>query len=59
MSLEMREMHRANPLIVTALGEAGTGLVPLTVPSIPLALLLGVNEPAPEMTLMTAFSVPP
>jgi hypothetical protein len=38
--------------MVTALGEAGTGLVSLTVPSTPLALLLGVKEPAPEMILM-------
>jgi hypothetical protein len=43
-------MHRAYLLIVTAIGEAGTGLVSLVLPSAPLALLLGVKHAAPETT---------
>jgi hypothetical protein len=41
-------MHRANLLIVTALGEAGTGLLLLVWPPVLLALLLGVNQASPE-----------
>jgi hypothetical protein len=41
-------MHRAHLLIVTALGEGGTGVVLLAFPSLPLALLLGVDQASPE-----------
>jgi hypothetical protein len=43
-------MHRANLLIVTALGETGTGLLLLVWPPVLLALLLGVNQASPETT---------
>jgi hypothetical protein len=43
-------MHRTNLLIVTALGEAATGLLLLAWPPVLFALLLGVNEPSPETT---------
>jgi hypothetical protein len=43
-------MHRAYLLIVTALGEAGTGLLLLVWPPVLLALLLGVNQASPETT---------
>jgi hypothetical protein len=46
-------MKRAYLLIVTAVGEGGTGLLLLVVPSVPLALLLGVERAAPE-TLFVA-----
>jgi hypothetical protein len=46
-------MHRAYLLIVTAIGEAGTGLVSLARPSVPLALILGVERAAPEATFIT------
>jgi hypothetical protein len=36
-------------LIVTALGEAGTGLLLLVLPSGPLALLLGVEDASREL----------
>ena len=41
-------MHRAHLLIVTAVAEGGTGLLLLVLPSVPLALLLGVEQPSPE-----------
>jgi hypothetical protein len=41
-------MHRALLWIVTAVLEAGTGLALLIVPSVPLALLLGLTQAAPE-----------
>jgi hypothetical protein len=41
-------MHRKWLLIVTAFVEVGTGLFLLFLPSIPLALLLGVSLAAPE-----------
>jgi hypothetical protein len=41
-------MHRAYLLIVTGVGEAGTGLLLLILPSVPLALLLGVEDAARE-----------
>jgi hypothetical protein len=41
-------MHRANLLIVTAVGEAGIGLLLLVRPSVPLALLLGVEHASRE-----------
>jgi hypothetical protein len=44
-------MHRLYFLIVTALAEAGTGLLLLIVPSIPVALLLGVKEVSAEVAI--------
>jgi len=41
-------MHRANLLIVSAIGEGGTGLLLLVLPSVLLALLLGVEKAEPE-----------
>jgi len=41
-------MHRAHFLIVTAIVEAGTGLLLLFLPAVPLVLLLGVSQAAPE-----------
>jgi hypothetical protein len=41
-------MHRAYLLLVTSILEGGTGVVLLFLPSIPLMLLLGVREGAPE-----------
>jgi hypothetical protein len=45
-------MHRAKLLIVTAFLEVGTALLLLFVPAVPLALLLGVGEAAPETLLV-------
>src|SRR4051812_42915981 len=45
-------MHRKWLLIVTAYVEVGTGLFLLVLPSIPLALLLGVSQAAPEATFI-------
>jgi hypothetical protein len=45
-------MHRAYLLIVTAAIETATGLALLVVPSVPLSLLLGVSEAAPETFLV-------
>jgi hypothetical protein len=42
--------HRAYLLIVTAFGEAGTGLLLLAWPPVLLALLLGVDQASPETT---------
>ncbi|MFO0844770.1 MAG: hypothetical protein U0797_20630 [Gemmataceae bacterium] len=41
-------MHRAYLLTVTALGEVGTGVALLVLPSVPVALLLGMSAVAPE-----------
>jgi hypothetical protein len=41
-------MHRAKLLIVTGVAEAGIGLSLLVLPSVPLALLLGVEDPSQE-----------
>jgi hypothetical protein len=38
--------------MVTALGEAGTGLLLLARPSAPMQMLLGIRQPAPEMIFM-------
>jgi hypothetical protein len=46
-------IHRANLFIVTAVLEVGTGLLLLFVPAVPLALLLGVGQAAPEALLVT------
>ena len=45
-------MHRTWFLIVTALVEVGTGLSLLFLPSIPLALLLGVSGAAPATAVI-------
>jgi hypothetical protein len=41
-------MHRTHLFIATALGEGGTGLLLVVWPSVPLALLLGVEQSSPE-----------
>ncbi len=41
-------MHRGNIWIATAILEVGTGLALLVVPSVPLALLLGLKQASPE-----------
>jgi hypothetical protein len=45
-------MHRWYFLSVTAAGEGATGLALLAAPALPLRLLLGVTEVAPEATLL-------
>jgi hypothetical protein len=45
-------MHRLYLLIVTAFVEVGTGLLLLLLPSVPLALLLGLDDPAAETLFM-------
>jgi hypothetical protein len=45
-------MHRTTLLIVTTFLEMGTGLVLLLVPAVPVALLLGVEQVAPEALLI-------
>jgi hypothetical protein len=37
--------------MVTAIGEGGTGLFLLVLPSVPLALLLGVEQASPETSI--------
>ncbi|HTU18241.1 MAG TPA: hypothetical protein VMG10_09310, partial [Gemmataceae bacterium] len=49
----MLRMHRAHLLIVTALLEVGTALLLLFVPALPLVLLLGIGEAAPEVLLIS------
>jgi hypothetical protein len=49
-------MHRAYLFIVTAIGEAGVGLALLVLPSVPLALLFGVIEVAPEASLVARLA---
>jgi hypothetical protein len=49
-------MHRTNLLIVTALTEAGTGLLLLVWPPVLLALLLGVTQASPETTCCTRIA---
>jgi hypothetical protein len=41
-------MHRAYLLMVIAFSEGGFGLLLLTLPSVPLWLLLGVEQASPE-----------
>jgi hypothetical protein len=43
-------------LIVTAFGEAGTGLLLLASPSVPLALLLGVEHAPPVAVFIARFA---
>jgi hypothetical protein len=45
-------MPRTYFLIVTAIGEAGTGLMLLVLPSVLLALLFGVSPAAPETIIV-------
>jgi hypothetical protein len=44
-------MHRTAFLIVTALGEGVTGLALLLLPRGPLALLLGLDQASPEVSI--------
>jgi hypothetical protein len=45
-------MRRPYFLIVTAIAEAGTGVILLVLPSVPLALVLGVQQAPPETGLV-------
>jgi hypothetical protein len=49
-------MHCAYLLIVTALCEVGIGLVLLVWPSLPLALLLGVEHATPEVHIVARIA---
>jgi hypothetical protein len=49
-------MHRAYFLIVTAFGEGGTGLLLLASPSVPQALLLGVDQISPEASFFARIA---
>jgi len=49
-------MYRAYLLIVSAVGEAGTGLLLLLLPSVPLALLIGVEHASSETVLVTRLA---
>jgi hypothetical protein len=49
-------MHRAFLLVVTAVGEAGVGLLMLTSPSVTLPLLLGVEHASPEAVFVARFA---
>ncbi len=49
-------MHRTLLLIVTALGEGGTGLLLLVLPSVPQALLLGTSQASPETTIFARIA---
>ena len=44
-------MRQTYLFIVTAILEVGTGLALLGVPSVPVALLLGVDQTAPELAI--------
>lgn len=46
-------MHQRYLLIVTALAEVGTGLLLLLLPRFPLMLLLGIEQAAPEVGLIS------
>lgn len=45
-------MYRTTLLVVTALGEAATGLLLLVQPSLMLSILLGIGTAAPETLLI-------
>jgi hypothetical protein len=49
-------MHRRYLLIVTALGEGGTGLLLLVSPSVPQVLLLGTNQASSEATFFARIA---
>jgi len=44
--------HRECLFLVTALTEGGTGAALVAVPALPIALLLGLEQPAPEALLL-------
>jgi hypothetical protein len=49
-------MYRVYLLIATAFGEGGVGLPLLVSPSVPLALLLGVDQASPEVGFFARIS---
>jgi hypothetical protein len=49
-------MQQAYLLIATALGEGGIGLLCLLSPSVPLTLLLGVDQASPETFFFARFT---
>lgn len=49
-------MRRTYLLIATAFGEGGIGLLLLVWPSVPLALLLGVDQASPEVVIVARIS---
>jgi hypothetical protein len=49
-------MNRTHLLLVTALGEGGTGLLLLVSPPIPQALLLGTDQASPEATFFARIA---
>jgi hypothetical protein len=49
-------MRRTYLLMVTAVGEGGTGLSLLVVPSVLFALLLGLEQPSPEAILVARLA---
>jgi hypothetical protein len=49
-------MQRAYLLVVIAFGEVGTGLLLLALPSVPLALLLGVEQASPEAVFIARLT---
>lgn len=49
-------MYRTCFLLLTALAEAGTGLLLLVAPTVPLALLLGVDEAATEVMIVARIA---
>ncbi len=49
-------MRQAVLFLVTAVLEVGTGLLLLVVPTVPLAVLLGVEQPGPEALLVARIA---
>jgi hypothetical protein len=49
-------MRRTYLLIATAFGEGGIGLLLLVSPSVPLALLLGVDQASPEVVIFARIA---
>jgi hypothetical protein len=49
-------MHQGYFLIVTAIGEGGTGLLLLVLPSVPQALLLGIDQMSPEASFFARIA---
>jgi hypothetical protein len=43
-------------LIVTAVAEGGTGLLLLVFPSLPVSLLLGIEQASPEVTVVARIA---
>ena len=56
VALARLAMHRTSLLIVTAVIELGAGLLLLSFPAMPLALLLGVDRAAPEATIIARIA---